>query len=83
METMTKLRSNMEKIVNSIADGFSLLKNTLYSAPNGMYSPPGAYNPGLYPPMQGSSHIFNSFNSPINGPPTSVNTNVDLQDTTM
>ena len=83
METMTKLSSNMEKMVNSIADGFSLLKNTLYSAPNGTYSPPGAYNPGLYPPMQGSSHMFHSFNSPINGPPTSVNTNIDLQDTTM
>ena len=43
MERMTRLSSNMEKMVNSIADEFSLLKNTLYSAPNGMYSPPGAY----------------------------------------
>ena len=85
METMTRLSSNMEKIVNSIANGFSLLKNTLYSAPNGMYSPspPGAYNPGLYPPMQGSFHMFHPFNSPINGQPTSVTTDVDLQDPTM
>ena len=83
METMTRLSSNMEKMVNSIADWFSLLKNTLYSAPNGMYSPPGAYNPGSYPPMQDSSHMFHPFNSPINGQPTSVNTDVDLQDRTM
>ena len=85
METMTRLSSNMEKMVNSIANGFSLLKNTLYSAPNGIYSPPGAYNPGLYPPMQGSSHRFPPFNSPINGQPTSISADVHVgfQDPTM
>ena len=47
-ETMTRLLNNMKKLTNSIADGFAILKNTLFCPPPSTYPPSGACNPGLY-----------------------------------
>jgi len=49
-ENMTKLSSNMEKLTNSIADGFSLLRNLLTPQPQPMYPP---YPPSMY---SGNAH---------------------------
>jgi len=80
-ETMTRLSSNMEKLTNSIADGFALLKNTLYCPPPpSMYPPSGGYNPGLYPPP-GPSPVLHPFTATRDQ--TSPNADYDLHDPTI
>ena len=63
-----KMSQNMEKLTNSIADGFALMQQLMTYQPVPMY-PPQAYNPYMqepnsftsgmpsYPPS-GHSHIF-------------------------
>ena len=54
-ENMTKLKGNMEKLTNSIADGFSLLRNLLTLQPQLMFP--------AYPPMYNSNAHANNLDS--------------------
>ena len=57
-ENMERMSSNMEKLTESISDGFALLKQMMmYQQP-----PPGMYHPqsSFHPYMQGSPHLYNN-----------------------
>ena len=56
-ENMERMTSNMEKLTESIADGFTLLKQmmTYQQPPGGMYHPQPPFNPY----MLGSPHSYN------------------------
>ncbi len=58
-----KLFKNMDKLTNSIVDGFAVLKNALYCPPpSSMYSPSGAaYRPPAYAPPPGPSYAASMF----------------------
>ena len=64
-ENMEKMSQNMEKLTNSIADGFALLKQlmtypqqpTMYAYNPYMQGSPNSFAPG-YPPPSGHSHSF-------------------------
>ncbi len=59
-ETMTKLSDNMEKLNNSISEGFSVLKHLVISPPPSPYSYQGhhQYPPTMYTSMSNHTDSF-------------------------
>ena len=71
-ENMDKMSRSMEKLTESIADGFALLKQLMMyqQPPPGVYPQPPAFNPYI----QGSAHPYSnrmrSYPSSSSSPPS-------------
>ena len=76
-ESIERMSNNVEKLTESIADGFELLKQLMCPQPSGppphVYHHQPMFNPSAYNVMQGSTHAFNtgmsSYQSSSSTPP--------------